>query len=255
MGRVSRTLALVLAASVWAATAAGAQMRFERLEVVVWPEYDRPAVLVMLRGTLSSEVSLPTIVSLSMPAVAGAPHAVAKQQPDGGLAVAQYTVSTDGDWSRVDLLTDVPIFRLEYYVPLDTSDSQRRFRFYWPGGVDIGAVAYEVLHPVDATSLTVKPPADGIGEADGLTFYNAELGARSAAESFSIALAYSKSTARLSSPAAQAAPPVEVIDPPAPAVSDGPAARTDWLLLVILGLAAAVFGAFMFRRPRSPEGN
>ena len=32
----------------------------ERLEVVLWPEYDRPAVLVFLRVQLAGGASLPT---------------------------------------------------------------------------------------------------------------------------------------------------------------------------------------------------
>lgn len=231
------------------ASAAAAQLRLDRLEVTLWPEYDRPSVLVILHATLPADTALPAIVPLPMPTAAGAPHAVAKEGPTGNLLVAQYSVEAGGDWSTVKVLTDSPSVRLEYYAPLTMTDSQRRHRFYWPAGLAVGQIFYEVLHPVGATSMSVTPPADQVVEADGLTFYHADLGSRAGSEPFSITLAYAKETSTLSSPAAQAAPPTSAPQTSAAAESQPPSKVSTWMPLVLIGLAVAIGLALMFRRP------
>lgn len=247
------SLAPALLVVALAATGATAQVRFDRLEVVLWPEYDRSAVLVMLRGTLSADTTLPSIVPLPMPTAAGTPHAVAKQGPNGNLLVAQYSVETDGDWSTVKVLTDSPTIRLEYYVSLDVADPQRRHSFFWPPGVPIERLAYEVLHPIGASNMTVTPPADAVVEADGLTFYRAELGARPGSEPFSLTFAYAKQTSALSSPAAQAAPPAPVAQPQE--VTEDPASSSTWIPLALIGLAVVIGLALMFSRPGKPSAD
>jgi hypothetical protein len=205
--------------------------------------------LVILRAQLSADTPLPAIVPLPIPTAAGAPHAVAKQAANGSLLVAQYTIEVDGEWSKVNLLTDVRGVRLEYYIGIDPADPQRRHRFYWPGQIAVERLLYEVLHPVGATNMSVTPPADTLVEADGLTFYRAELGAKQAGEPFSIALAYAKSTPQLSSPAAQAAPPAPAPSMQETAPTQAPAKSWTWLPLALIGLAVIVGLWLMFRRP------
>jgi len=67
------------------------ETRIERLEVVLWPEYDRPAVLVFLRVQLAGGASLPMHVELRILAAVGEPHAVATRGIDGSLVYAEYT--------------------------------------------------------------------------------------------------------------------------------------------------------------------
>ena len=233
---------LVLGLSLVALPSIG-QDHFERLEVAIWPEYDRPAVLVIVSVTLAAETTLPTIVPLPMPASAGVPHAVAMRGEDGGLLVAQHTVETTGEWSTVYLLADRPTVRLEYYLPLTEKDDQRLTRFFWPEGFRIDQIVYEVLHPVGASNMSLTPPADSAVEADGLTFYRAELGGRSASESFSIGLAYTKSTPALSSPQAQA-----TVAPPSAAPVEPAESKSiwGWLPYFMAGLAVAIVLVLIF---------
>ena len=55
----------------------------ERLEIAIWPEYDRPSALVIYKARLDTSVDLPAVVRLPIPASVGAPHAVAAWSPDG----------------------------------------------------------------------------------------------------------------------------------------------------------------------------
>ncbi|MDH3404285.1 MAG: hypothetical protein OEP45_11755 [Acidobacteriota bacterium] len=244
--------ALVLGLGALLPVPAAAGTRLASLEVVLWPEYDRPEILVMLRAMLPADVPLPALVELPMPSAAGAPHAVAKQGPDGRLVLAQHTVEEAGDWSTVRLLTDTPAVRLEYYAPLPAGP-QRRYLFTWPSGFEIDQLSYEVLHPLGASNMTVTPPADGVFQADGLTFYGAVLGKLSASESFTVELAYAKPSSELSSPAAraqqQAAPPAA----PAPAAATkpprSPIVTGLWVVAGLAIVAALVAVVSALRRP------
>jgi hypothetical protein len=56
------------------------------LQIQIWPEYDKPAVLVIYNLTLSDTTSLPTSVSIPIPIVAGEPQCRCCP-PGGWLAV------------------------------------------------------------------------------------------------------------------------------------------------------------------------
>ena len=73
-------LALLLLPALALAQAGGAPKgnpRLASLNIEIWPEYDRPAALVILRGALAEGVKLPAAVTLRLPAASGGPGAVA----------------------------------------------------------------------------------------------------------------------------------------------------------------------------------
>ena len=53
------------------------EVRLAYLQVDLWPEYDRPEMLVILRASLAADVSLPVDVTFRIPAAVGDPNAVA----------------------------------------------------------------------------------------------------------------------------------------------------------------------------------
>jgi hypothetical protein len=57
---------------------------FSKLEIDLWPEYDRPEVLVIYRISLDPAASLPADLTLRIPVDAQV-NAVAARQADGGL--------------------------------------------------------------------------------------------------------------------------------------------------------------------------
>ena len=253
------TLVLVSAGTI----SARAQTGLERLEVVLWPEYDRPAVLVMLRGYLPLDALLPTTVVLPMPATS-TPHAVAKRDPTvGNLLMAAHTVETDGAWSRVRIVTDMLEVRLEYYADLSTVEAQRNILFEWPGGVEAGQIIYEIMQPPNATDIVVTPPGlQRIGE-DGLTYHIGDLGPLSATEAFSIAVSYTKTTPVLTAEAFRPTTPAPQMSqpPPQPTTSESsstetqtPAGANTLLVVLVVVLAAALVGTWVFFGSRKADG-
>lgn len=52
---------------------------FESVQIDLWPEYDRPDMLVVYRFVLAADAQLPTELSLRIPAAAGTPNAASDQ--------------------------------------------------------------------------------------------------------------------------------------------------------------------------------
>ena len=178
--------------------------KLERLEISIWPEYDQPSVLVMLRGFLAPNSPLPTSVPLPIPTAAGSPSAVAKRFPGGGLLVAQSMLEPGEEMSTVYLSTDAPEIRLEYYAPLDLSTEQRHYHFQWPGGLEIDRVVFEVLQPIGATGFAVQPASAAPALAnDGLIYQREDLGPAGADRTFTIEVDYNKTTPTLTASALQ----------------------------------------------------
>lgn len=176
--------------------------RLERLEISIWPEYDQPSVLVMLRGWLSPDTPLPTSVPLPIPAAAGSPSAVAKRFPGGGLLVAQSFLEPGEQMNTVHLSTDAPEIRLEYYVPLEISTEKRHYHFAWPGGLEINHVVFEVLQPIGATGFAVQPASGAPAMAnDGLIYQREDLGPAAPDRTFTIEVEYNKTTPTLTASA------------------------------------------------------
>ncbi len=244
-------LALISIVLVSSIATAQTESRLARLEVALWPEYDRAAVLVILKGWLVVDTALPTTVPLPMPARAGQPHAVAKKGADGTLLMAQHTVDVQGDWATVNVMTDGREVWLEYYVDLATTNPQRRAVFTWPGGLDVGQVSYEVMQPIGAADFSVEPPPSrqSVG-SDGLTYYMGELGPKTPLDTFTIGITYTKTTAGLTAMALQPTTPAVSQPPPAgtrPAVTaSGPGGTNIWLVVLAMASGAALGGIWVF---------
>lgn len=182
--------------------------RFSMLEVDLWPEYDRPSVLVIYRITLPAETSLPADLALRIPAAAGEPNAVAVRQPDGQLFSVDYKTENEGDWRIVTFTATLREVQIEYYDPnLEQDGDQRKFRFNWSGDYDIEQMIMQVQLPVGATDMRITPgPVSSQVLGDGMTYYFKEIGSVTKGQTFSINLAYQKKSDLLSVESLQVQP-------------------------------------------------
>ena len=219
----------------------------QRLEVALWPEYDRTATLVIYRFQLDAETTLPAVVELPIPSSVGEPNAVAWQNADQSLFDAPHTIESDGEWATVWIeMEQSRTGQLEYYADLEIVDDLRSFRFDWPGGIQIEALAYEVQQPVTATDLTIGPEPDRQSPGPfGLTYHLAELGPQAAGVSWAIELSYRKPDAILSVEALQ---PLGVPAAGTSAAGDS-SALVPWVLGG-LGLTVVAGGIVYYLRSR-----
>lgn len=238
-------LALVAPARGWPQ----AELAINDLQVALWPEYDRPAVLVICQIELIPLAALPAKVSFRIPLAAGEPNAVAELQPDGRLITLAYDRRLDGEWAVIEFTAERPNVQIEYYDPgIERDGAARAFSYTWPGDYSVGNFEMRVQQPVGATEVTIVPVPIGAAPGDdGLTYHSVGMPRSQAGETVELTLAYVKDSDTLS---VTTAPPPPVAAAPAPrSAPQSSSYAAVWLgggALVVLGL-----GAFAWWRLRA----
>lgn len=240
---------------------------FNTLVIDLWPEYDRPDMLVIYKAELSPDVSLPIEITLRIPVQAGQPAVVAVGPDASSVADTVFDTQVMGDWLDVSFITTTPAIQFEYYDPrLLKEGSQRSFEFTWPGDYAVDSLVLQVQHPLGATDFTMTP-AMGRTYQDTIGFvYNIiEVGALDQDSTIDISLGYQKDSNALSVESLQIQPSATIT----PGRSNLLHLDQWWVwLLMVLGLALIGGGGFWYwrmgrqepepkkrRRRKAPEQN
>ena len=167
---------LVVATALIAIAASGpsaAQItpQIERLHVDLWPEFDRPDMLIIFRGTLANDVPLPATLAWRLPARVGEPHAVAYDDGSGSLLEADYSTQRTDDWLVVTLETHDSDFQLEFYDSLTQIGERRSYTFVWPGDYAVGQLDLFLLPPPGANDIQTEPLLSLVEQGQGLSGY------------------------------------------------------------------------------------
>jgi len=237
----------------WLAMPAQAQtlLTLSSLEVDLWPEYDRPQMLVIYRITLPASVTLPVDLSLRLPATAGEPSAVAVVQPSAtgekSLFTIPYTRVVSGDWGLINLTATMPELQIEYYDPgLIKQEAARQFEYRWPGDYAVDTFSIQVQQPVGARQLSISPASgSGVTGQDGLVYYNNQVGSLPAGQTFSLSINYQKDDDTLSASSLTVQPGAPLSEAPSSQVSLR--AYLPWVLGV-LGVTLIVGGGLWYWR-------
>jgi hypothetical protein len=180
------------------AAAAGNAPRLERLQIDIWPEYDRPAVLVILKGELAGNAGSPTPLALRIPASSGGPSALAySTQETGPLLNLPHERSTAADFITLRFTVPARFFHVEFYEPLDTRGATRSYRYQWPGDLPVEKLRVTVQEPAAASGMTVQPDlGQSTVGSDSLRYRSAELGPVPPGKPLSFEVRYAKSDPR-----------------------------------------------------------
>jgi len=184
-------------------------MRLAEVEVDLWPEYDRPDVLVIYHVKLSTDVTLPVDVILQIPAVAGEPHAVAVRQMDGGLLNAAHERQVEGEWALIKVTATMPEIQLEYYDPqIDTEEDFHRYAYTWLSDYSVETMRIVIQQPVGASQMSVEPDLGSFTQFQGdpMQYYAMEVGSPKAGEPVGVELTYFKDSDVLSIESLQVQP-------------------------------------------------
>ena len=172
-----------------------------RMEIDIWPEYDRTQVLVIYRVQLSRDTSLPVSFSIRIPRAAGNPFKVAMRDLDGVLYNVEYSIEPEGIWNQIVLTTSSEELYIEYYDPsLVKTENDREYTLSWFSDYPIDKLVAKVQQPRSSENLWISPSM-GIGELnpnDELVYFSGDYGALPTGQSFNIALAYSRTSSELS---------------------------------------------------------
>jgi len=166
------------------------------LEVNLWPEYDRPDMLVIYKVTLPSNV-VPATMTFRTPRAADRPYKITIIAEDGNrYEITDYTYEQGDEWGEVTFQVDSPNFQLDYYDPrLIKKGPGRRFEYTWPGDYAVISASILVQQPVDAGPLefTHESVSSFTGE-DNLLYYAHQIGPLEKDQTYSFSMSYLKPT-------------------------------------------------------------
>jgi hypothetical protein len=253
-----RTLILALMLVAAPAVVASDAPHLASLQIEIWPEYDRPAALVILKGELAADAGLPAAVAVRIPVSSGGPAAVAySAQSAGPLLNLPYDRSTAAGFIALRFTVPDRFFHVEFYDPIATGTPERRYQYRWPGDLPAEALHVVLQEPAAASGLSVEPalPERATG-TDGLHYRSAQLGPVAQGKALLLDVRYTKTDARTS---------VELLkaDPPAAlplAVEASKRSEEFWLFLASAFIALLLTGTSLLiyirgrRRRRATAG-
>jgi hypothetical protein len=177
-----------------AARGQGPVSALENLEIFLWPDYDRPSVLVLLTGTLAPEAALPAAVSVPFPPDAQL-NAVARiDARERMIDDIAYSTGT----GTLTLTTPDSRFQVEYYLPYRIEDGEHVFSFTWLADLSVERLNTTVQRPMAAPSLLTEPMASQVLQGrDGLTYYRLPAQAVPGGQPFSLTVRYPMASTRL----------------------------------------------------------
>lgn len=244
-------IALVFLFTLTPPTLAQDPHRLTQLKISIWPEYDKPAVLVLLDGTLADKTGLPRNVSILIPSNAEL-FVTTSENPDGSLAPEVSSQSTNlGDgYTRVTFTTTQPKFRVEYYHDLLRGAPDKTFDFVYKSISGVDQVTLEIQQPLQASNFVITPATQTTRTApDGFKYFVLQFSNLAAGQTISAQAQYTKTDPH-PSVRPQAAPP------PAPVATSAPASDATSAIFVLMGVVsvglAGVIGFFLWQQ-RSRE--
>ena len=230
---------VLLLASLTGSVQAQQEPTLETLEIALWPEFDRPEVLVIYRGLLGADVPLPAAIEIAVPARVGQPTAMAYVDEAGQRFNQQYTTRVEGDRLIVAFELSTTAFQLEYYdaLPADAS-GKRSYTFAYIADYELAALNLEFQEPPTAQGFALAPPTDTvIVGGDGLNYHLIQAGPLAAGDTREWTFSYVKENADLTAASVSAQP--ETSTPSAPASTTG-VDTTIWIFLIAFVVLIAV---------------
>lgn len=247
-------IALAFLFSLAPGTLAQDSNRLTQLQISVWPEYDRPDVLVLLDGTLADQSGLPRDVSILIPTGAEL-FVTTSANPDGSLAPEVSSKSTDlGDgFTRVTFPVSQPKFRVEYYHNLLRGAPDKTLDFVYKSISGVDQVTLEIQQPLRATNFAVTPATQTSRTAsDGFKYFVLQFSNIAANQTIGAQAKYTKADNK---PSVQ---PPTTQPPPVPVAASAPASDSTSTIFVLVGVVivglAGVIGFFLWQqRTREAE--
>jgi len=225
------------------ATSAGAasNLTIAQLKVDIWPEFDRPNVLIIYHITLSTSTSLPATMTLHIPSQTGGPYNLAMKDADGLLYNLDYKPPVmENGLLAITFTTPTPEIQLEYYdTALKRQGNTRSFEYRWSGDYTVQSFIAVVQQPTNATNMQFQPNMGSSSKAaDGFNYFTKVVGTVDETSSVFIHLTYSKPDDSLSS----TSQPVQPVQPVTPKTS-GRISFIDALPWAIGALGLVLIGA------------
>ena len=136
----------------------------------IWPDFDRPEVLVINSLLLPPLQQLPATVRYPLPANSTL-HTVAQFDETQNSLSDQVNYIQEGNELIIDLPTNG--LRVEYYFPYEQSGQTRTVNFAWPSAFTVDLLQISVQQPRNATDFSLNADVLESRLTDtGLRYYN-----------------------------------------------------------------------------------
>ena len=136
-----------------------AELRIARFQLSIWPEYDDPRVLLIMRGELAPGADFPTHVTLPIPKDAELIGAGMISEL-GELLLHPHRVIPGNTSDTLEITLPSPRFFAElYYDPFETSGDARRFSYTFEAPYPISQFDVDIQKPYTAREFVTEPPA------------------------------------------------------------------------------------------------
>jgi len=169
----------------------------DSLGIEIWPDYDKPSVLVLMTGTLPADTPLPASVTLPLPEAAQL-NAVARIDSKDGNMIDDIFSNTETPGALTFATPDLR-FRVEYYFPYTVNENQISFDYTWLADLTVTNFQLRVQRPTSAGTLNTKPvTASVVRSGDGFDYHSFPVRTVPAGESFSLQVDYKIIAAQLS---------------------------------------------------------
>jgi len=222
----------------------------DSLDIEIWPDYDKPSVLVLLTGTLPRDTRFPASVTLPLPETAQL-NAVARIDGNDGVMKDDIFSSPDSSGTLTFITPDLR-FRMEYYLPYTVNNNQRSFDYTWIAAIPVNNFQIRVQQPTSASTLNTEPAtANVVRSGDGFDYHTFPARAVPAGQPFSLHVDYKMTIAQLSATSLPS-PNTSIQTPTFPA-TPGTGSGTNWALAAIVAggliIIAALIWQIASRRP------
>ena len=136
-----------------------ADLRIARLQLSIWPEYDDPRVLLIIRGELAPGTAFPTRLILPVPKDAELIGAGMISEL-GELLLHPHRVIPGNASDSLEITLPAPRFFAElYYDPFETPGEAKRFSYTFEAPYPISQFDVDIQKPYTAHEFVTEPPA------------------------------------------------------------------------------------------------
>ena len=164
-------------------------LTLEEVHVQLWPEEDKPAVLVLYDFKAAADAPFPITLEIPLPAEAEL-NAVAREE-SGTLITVEHQLVGAGEAVRFTL-TDNALYRLEYYFPYQKQGIHRHFVYRWPGTYAVRTFLVDLKEPLGAQNLVTQPPLTNTTQLRDFTYHSLTFTDLPAGKTLEIAVDYDK---------------------------------------------------------------
>jgi len=212
-----------------------ADLRIARLQLSIWPEYDDPRVLLIIRGELAPGAAFPTHVTLPIPKDAELIGAGMISEL-GELLLHPHRVIPGSASDALEITLPAPRFFAElYYDPFETSGDGKRFSYTFEAPYPMAQLDIDIQKPYTASEFVTAPPAMA-QESEGrdTTYHRFFYRGVAAGQPMTFSVSYVKTDPQPSVPKAAS-------EPAASPAAQGPQDR----MLIYAGILAGVTAAYV----------